>query len=239
MSLKTVLAMALLGALAVATAPAAAQGPPRAATPARAAQLDAIVAFFVPARRLAEIMIEGTTAAYRTRLDTHEDHRALEAAFPGIREVMAAAAAAAIRRIAPDQIARLQREVRSYWDARLTDADAAALGAFASHPSVTGPLETEIGFRPGDTATAGAARNRAALERARVFEQFERHQAAFARTPAGQRLGPAIAAYQRALQERTSEAARAAAMQMLAAAHQAANDFARQRYPGRPLPYDD
>lgn len=230
--------MALLGAL-TAAAPAAAQAPPRVPAPARAAQLDAIAAFFVPAERLSEVLIEGAATAYRTRIDTHEDFRELEAAYAGIRDVMAAAATEEIRGAVPDRIARLQSQARNDWDARLSDADAAALGAFAAHPTVIAQLEAAVGYRPGDTATSGVARSHETLVRARVLEQFDRHQAAFARTPAGRRLLPAVAAYQHAVQARANDAASAATRQMLAAAHRAANDFVRRRYPGQTLPYRD
>ncbi|HMG47108.1 MAG TPA: hypothetical protein VK614_06580 [Allosphingosinicella sp.] len=235
--MKAALAIALLGALTPAAAPAAAQALPRVPAAARAAQVDAIVAFLLPAERLSEVMIDGAATAYRTHIDTREDFRELEAAYPGIRDAMAAAAADELRRAVPERIARLQSQVRGDWDARLSDADAAALGAFATHPSIIAQLEATVGFRPGDTATSGVARSHEALERTRVLEQFNRHQAAFARTPAGQRLLPAVAAYQRAVHVRANEAAHAATSQMLAAAHRAANDFVRRRHPGQGLPY--
>jgi hypothetical protein len=203
--------------------------------PNRAANLESIVTLFVPAGPLEDLIVDGIATAYRTRLESHPDYVALEAAHPGVRETMIAALVQVVHRAAPDVISRLRSDAQAYWDARLTDAEAAAFASFANDTSITDATRNGLDYRPGDTAVSAVQRSAEAADSAR----FDRVQAQFAATPVGGRLLPIASAYQAAIAERLQGEGANVARAALAAAHRAANDFVRQRSPGADLPYPD
>jgi hypothetical protein len=230
MGFRAGLAIVLMAMLSVTAAPS--HGQPAAA---RAANLESVVTFFVPAAPLQDLIVDGIATAYRTRLASHAGYAQLEAAYPGISEAMSAAVVQVVHRAAPDLIARLRSDAEAYWDARLTDAEAAAFAAFANDASITEPMRNGIDYRPGDTAISGLERSAEGTDSARL----DRVQAQFAATPAGRRLLPVASAYQAAMAERLQGEGVTVTRAALAAAHRAANDFVRRRSPGADLPYPD
>lgn len=234
MRIRTSASALLLACAAVsAPVPATAQSQAPAASP-RAAQLRDIATFFLSSRPLSDMMIGGIETSYRDRLETREDMRVLEAAYPGIRAAMLAAASRSVHASAPDMLARLQADVVAYWDARLSGPEAVAFAALANDPVIASITQSGVPMQRGDSAVSALTRVAAA---APGDAAFRRRMQMFGQTRAGRRLVPLIAAYQQSFAPRLNAATQGVIQAALAEAHRAANAHVRALDPDSPLPY--
>lgn len=237
MNVGTRLAMAALLALAPLGDARAQPGPEPAAAAARTQRernLDIVVNFFLPERPAHDLLRGAVETSFRNRLQTHPDYVALNRSYPGITERMMAAASAAGDTAIPSFINGVRSDVRGAWS-DVSDQDLIALASLMGDPSVTSFTESGIGYQPNDLPSQAMERTADADRDAR----FQRRAAEFAQSPAGQRLNSRVVAYQASLQPRLEAGAVDTMRAVARAAQRAANDFVRQSFPDRPLPYPD
>ena len=203
----------------------------------RVERLQQVADYFVRPRAISHLMEGGASVTYRLRF-ARDDYRSLEQRFPGLRETMLAAAAAAVPDVSHRFIDRWRRQVACHWDGLLSDSDLTLLADLASDTIVSDVNDPPIPFLEGDTAVSALQRAFQNLPRERLAA-FERRMADFAEASAGSRLMPQIFDYSRRLQPQIQTSSANELWTVIRIAQQAANGFARERFGAESLPFPE
>jgi hypothetical protein len=156
MKMRWAIGAALAASLPVGTAGATQPGAAQQA--ARDAQLARVADFFVAAPIATEMVIGGFDIVYRERLQREDRFVALERAYPGMHDVMVAAALRAARAELPGELARVNAEAIAYWSARLSERQLAAFVGMIDEPEIGGFLQGEFRIRTGETVSSALQR---------------------------------------------------------------------------------
>ena len=227
--------LAAMGSLAIVCLP-----PPGGSAAARlqanpAADLDVLANFFLPGPPVGDAVRKGCSAAYRTKQSRTAADLALERQLPGVQDKMVAAASAYCDAEIPGVIARLHARIKADWRAAASPADLHRLARLFA-PATREAAASRFDVREGEMVSDAAKRiDRPSKEE---LARFEAAQIAFAKTPGGGALLNRTTAYQTRIQRELSAPQGPIAAVVkggLAAAHRAANAYAREK--GLEAPY--
>jgi hypothetical protein len=216
-------------------------GPAQAPQRASARDLEILVDFLMPRAGIADVLRVRFEEAYRAAHRADPIHITLEQRYPGIHAVMTSAALEEMLGSVTGQFDRIGDAVQADLRANLSADDIHALARLLRHPAARALSQTRLAPRDGETTAQMIARSRRETESAAATSSavadLERQLQAFAATPRGQRLLPALGALQEPARRRLAEAATSAQVGAVQAGMRAANAFVRRSHPADAPPF--